>query len=100
MIAHALQLAALVACFCIFFRVEPVLNLMGPACRFSVRVAFWLLAAGPVVLIASILQGYRPNLGTVLALGGVAAFLFVERRVRGLLGVHTRRLFRERRERT
>jgi len=98
MIEHTLQYLALVACLVIFFKVEPVLNLMGPRCRLPVRLAFWMLASGPLAIIVSMAQGYRPNLGTVLALAGVALLLLVERRIHGLLRLPGH-FMRERRDR-
>ena len=85
MSAHVLQAVALLASLVIFFRVEPVVNLMGRACRLPVRAAFWLLAVGSAWLMLSITQGYRPPLSVVLTLCGLAVLLVAERRVRGLL---------------
>ncbi len=85
MSAYFLQTVALLATAVIFMRVEPVINLMGPACRTPVRVAFWSLLVGAAGLGLSITQGYRPNGWTVLLTVGVAALLLSERRVRGLL---------------
>lgn len=96
--AHILQAVAMVASFVIFARVEPVLNLMGPACRVMTRIAFWLLAVGSAALVLAITQGYRPSLGTAAALAGTALLLVAERRVRGLLR-RDERVLRERRGR-
>lgn len=85
MSADILQAATLLAALVIFFRVEPVVNLMGRACRFSVRVAFWLLAVGSAWLMLSISQGYQPPPAVALTLCGLAVLLVAERRVRGLL---------------
>lgn len=85
MSAHILQAIAMTASLVIFFRVEPVVNLMGRACRFPVRVAFWLLAVGSAWLMLSITQGYRPPLSVTLTLCGLAVLLLAERRIRGLL---------------
>lgn len=85
MSAHILQAAALLASLVIFFRVEPIVNLMGHACRFSVRVAFWLMTVGSVWLMLSITQGYRPPPAVTLTLCGLAVLLVAERRIRGLL---------------
>jgi hypothetical protein len=84
-----LQLVALIASAVIFWRTEPVLNLMGPQCRTPIRVAFWLLAVSSAALIITITQGYRPSGAVVLALMGVAILLASERRVKGLLRIHT-----------
>ena len=80
-----LQAAALLAAAVIFARAEPVLNIMGPACWLPVRLAYWLLAVGPVALVLSITQGYAPDFGTVCALAGIACLMSAERRVRSLL---------------
>lgn len=85
MSAHILQGVALLAALVIFFRVEPIVNLMGRACRLPVRVAFWLLAVGSAWLMLSITQGYQPPPSVTLTLCGLAVLLVAERRVRGLL---------------
>lgn len=85
MSAHILQGVALLAALVIFFRVEPIVNLMGRACRLPVRVAFWLLAVGSAWLMLSITQGYQPPPSVTLTLCGLAVLLLAERRVRGLL---------------
>lgn len=82
---HILQAVALLASLVIFFRVEPVVNLMGRACRLPVRVAFWLLAVGSAWLMLSITQGYQPPPSVAMTLCGLAVLLVAERRVRGLL---------------
>jgi len=85
MSAHILQGVTLLAALVIFFRVEPIVNLMGRACRLPVRVAFWLLAVGSAWLMLSITQGYQPPPSVTLTLCGLAVLLVAERRVRGLL---------------
>lgn len=79
------QALALLAALVIFFHAEPVVNLMGRACRLPVRVAFWLLAVGSAWLMLSITQGYRPPPSVAMTLCGLAVLLVTERRVRGLL---------------
>ena len=85
MSAHILQAVTLLAALVIFFRVEPIVNLMGRTCRLPVRVAFWLLAVGSAWLMLSITQGYQPPPSVTLTLCGLAVLLLAERRVRGLL---------------
>lgn len=85
MSAYILQGIALVASIAILFRVEAHVNIMGRGCPMLVRLTFWLLAVGAAWLALSITQGYRPNVGVVLVLWGVALLLLLERRMRGLL---------------
>lgn len=85
MSAHILQVVALAASLVIFLRVERVVNLMTRACRFSVRMAFWLLGVGSAWLLLSITQGYQPPPSVTMALCGVAVLLVAERRFRGLI---------------
>lgn len=87
--AHILQIVALTASAVIFWRAEPIINLMNPGCRLAVRLAFWLLAVGSAALIVVITQGYEPSLPVVLALCGTALLLASERRIKGLLRLHT-----------
>jgi hypothetical protein len=70
-----LQTAAFFAAVVIFWRSEPVLNLMGPSCHLSTRLAFWALAVGAAALIVLVCQGYTPTLPVVLSLGGTAMLL-------------------------
>lgn len=85
MSAHILQAVTLLAALIVFFRAEPIVNLMGRSARLPVRVAFWLLAVGSAWLMLSITQGYRPPPSVTLTLCGLAVLLLAERRVRGLL---------------
>ncbi len=94
-----LQLIALIATGLIFWRAEPVLNLMGPRCRVSVRIAFWLLAVGAVALLVAITQGYRPDPSVVLLLAGTALLLASERRIKSLVRTYTPTPLAERRTR-
>lgn len=87
--AHVMQLIALTASAVILWRTEPAINLMGPRCQLAIRIAFWLLAVGSVALILIITQGYRPKLPVVLVLCGLALLLVNERRIKGLLRMHT-----------
>lgn len=89
--AHILQVLALTASAVIFWRTEPAINLMSPRCRFAIRLAFWLLAVGSGALIVVITQGYEPSLPVVLALCGTALLLASERRIKGLLRMHSPR---------
>jgi len=87
--AHFLQVVAFMAATVIFWRSEPIINLMEPGCRVMVRLAFWLLAVGSAALIVGITQGYEPTLPVVLSLCGTALLLINERRIKGLLRLHT-----------
>lgn len=89
MFAHILQIVALTASAVIFWRAEPIINLMSRRCRLAVRLAFWLLAVGSAALIVVITQGYEPSLPVVLALCGTALLLASERRIKRLLRLHT-----------
>lgn len=53
----ALQILGALFAAAIFWRSESVLNLMAPGCRFSVRLAFWLLVVGSAALVVAILRG-------------------------------------------
>lgn len=83
-----LQMIGLLAGIAIFWRVEPVLNLMTPHCRLSVRLAVWLLTVGACGLILTITQGYVPTPPVLCVTVGTALLLASERRIRGLLRLH------------
>lgn len=85
----ALQSIALAASAIIFWRTEPIINLMGPRCRYVVRLAFWFLAVGSAALMVVITQGYRPSLPVVLSLCGTALLLASERRIKSMLRLHS-----------
>lgn len=87
--AYVLQLVAFTASAVIFWRSELVINLMGHTCRFVVRVAFWLLVVGSMALILALSQGYEPTLPVTLALCGTAILLASERRLKGVLRLHS-----------
>lgn len=90
MIDLTLQAMGLVAAAVIFWRVEPVLNIMAPHCRLLVRLAFWLLAVGAAALaVCIVFREYVPPLAFVATVLGVALLLISERRVRALLRLHT-----------
>lgn len=89
MMDHASQILGLVAAVVIFWRVEPILNVMGLACPLLVRAAFWLLAVGSAGSVACILcRGYVPPPAFVALAVGVALLLVSERRVKALLRLH------------
>lgn len=83
------QILALTAAGVIFWRSEPVINLMGPGCRVVVRLAFWFLLVGSAGLIVAISQGYVPGWPLVLILCGTAFLLIGERRIKGLVRLHS-----------
>ncbi len=97
MIDLTLQAIGLIAAAVVFWRAEPILNVMAPQCRFFVRLAFWLLAVGAAALIVCIVaRDYVPPLAYVATVAGIALLLVSERRVRALLRLHTP-VIRERR---
>lgn len=89
-----LQIVGLGAAAVVFWRAEPVLNLMAPQCRFFVRLAFWLLTVGAAALIVCIVaQNYTPPPAYIATTVGIAFLLVSERRLRALLRSPARRPF-------
>lgn len=90
MIDLTLQAFGLFAALVIFWRAEPILNIMAPSCRLLVRLAFWLLAVGAAGLATCIVfREYVPPAAFVSIVAGVALLLMSERRVRALLRLHS-----------
>lgn len=84
MSALFLQVLAVSASAVIVWRAEPAINRMRKETPAMIRLAFLLLTLGGVGEIIWIVMGDLPSFPTVIALCGVAALLFCERRVRVL----------------
>lgn len=82
---HTFQFIGAIAALVVFFRVEPVLNIMSRKCRLSIRVAYWALAGGAATSLWWILRGDVPTLPWVVVLVGAACLTSSDRRVRGVV---------------
>jgi len=89
MTLNAVQILGLIAAAIIFWRSETIINLMGHTCRLPIRVAFWLLLVSSLATGAAILGGYLPALPILGLLCGVALLLASERRLKGILRLHS-----------
>lgn len=85
-----LILLSVAACAVILWRGEPALNRLGPATPLIVRLALWLIVIGACAQLLGLVMGIAPQWPSVVLQSGIAALLYCERRLRGLVP-HPRR---------